>query len=214
MAPRAKDFFHAIRLHGGHAVFTSTPRRPTFVVDIVIADGSELKDRLVREGLDPGEVILKYCWPRYRPPLGSGIRSKFKSESLFAQFERLITMHHEAPSGFPMPVATVRSIDGGFAGYILEYIEGETLQNIISFGMLKEARRQLGIVESTITKLHIKGMSHGDINSSNIIAADDGRTVLIDPVPNPGPGTKLQDEICIGQIRKQIDTYDHRHFAL
>ena len=43
------------------------------------------------------------------------------------------------------------------------------------------------------------------LDTSNIIVADDGRTVLIDPVANPGPGTKLQDEICIGDIRRQID---------
>jgi len=213
LAPRGKDIFHAIRLYGRHAALSSTPRRPKFVVDIMISDRSELRDRLLKEGLDPGEVIFKYCWPRYAPPLGSGIRSKFNSESLSVQFERLIAMHHEAPARIPMPVAIVKSVDGEFAGYILEYVEGETLQTLISVGMVSEARRHLAIVEDTIMRLHAKGMAHGDINSSNVIAADDGRTVLIDPVPNPGSGTKLQDEICIGQIRRQIDLDDHQQSA-
>jgi hypothetical protein len=214
LKPRGKDILHAVGLYSRRAVSSYAPRRPKFVVDIVISDSSELRDRLLKEGLDPGEVVLKYCWRRYAPPLGSGIRSKFNSESLSAQFERLIAMHRLAPARFPMPVATVKSTDGGFAGYVLEYVEGETLQSIISAGMLTEARRQLDIVEDTIVKLHARGMSHGDINSSNVIAADDGRTILIDPVPNPGPGTKLQDDICIQDIRKEIDLHDHPHLVV
>jgi septin family protein len=38
-----------------------------------------------------------------------------------------------------------------------------------------------------------------------VIAADDGRTLLIDPVANPGFGAKLQDELCLEQIKKEID---------
>lgn len=183
------------------------------MVEIMIADGGELKDTLLREGLDPGEVIFKYCWHRYAPPVGSGIRAKAKFESLVAQFERLIAMHREAPSTIPMPVATVKSTDGEFAGYIIEYVEGRTLQTLISNGMVAEARRQLDIVETTIGKFHAKGMPHGDLNASNIIVADDGRTVLIDPVANPGSGTKLQDEICLDHLRKQIDGFEHPRSA-
>jgi hypothetical protein len=200
-----KNLLHSIRRPRKQAAFTPPPRRPTFFVEIVIADGSELRDSLVREGLAPGEVIFKYCWPRYAPPLGSGIRAKGKSESLVGQFERLLAMHREAPSRFPLPVATVKSTEGGFAGYVLEYVEGDTLQTLIALGMLEQARRQLESVEVTVGRLHGRGMPHGDLNASNIIAADDGRTVLIDPVANPGAGTKLQDEICIAEIRRQID---------
>jgi hypothetical protein len=213
LAARGKNFLHAMTLYRRSRASAPAPRRPRFLVDIMIADGSELRARLVGEGLAPEEVILKYCWPRYAPPPGSGIRSKGKSESLLVQFERLIAMHYEAPSRFPMPVATVKSTDGEFAGYILEYVQGETLQTLISTGMLDEARRQLDIVEITLAKLHARGMPHGDVNASNIIAADDGRTVLIDPVANPGPGTRLQDELCIADIRRQIDGREHQQLV-
>jgi RIO-like serine/threonine protein kinase len=176
-----------------------------FVVEIAIASGAELKDRLLEQGLSPDEVILKYCWPRYAPPPDSGIRAIVKSESLGAQFERVVAMHREAPAGFPMPVATVTSAEGEFVGYLLEYVSGETLQSLIALGMLDEARRRLGVVEAIVARLHAKSIAHGDLNASNIVAADDGRTLLIDPVANQGPGTMLQDELCMRQIRRQLD---------
>jgi aminoglycoside phosphotransferase (APT) family kinase protein len=175
------------------------------MLDIVATDGGALLDRLVEQGISADEVILKYCWRRYAPPPGTGLRSLVKSENLVLQFERLIAMHREAPSSFPMPVATVRSPDGAFAGYLMEYVGGETLRALIAAGMLQEAGRQLDLVEAVVRKLHGKAMPHGDINPSNVIAADDGRTVLLDPVASPGPGLELQDRICIDEIRQQIE---------
>jgi len=187
------------------AVGSAPARRPRFVADIVIASGGELKDRLLEQGLSPEEVILKYCWPRYAPPREAGIRSMAKSENLGAQFGRLIALHREAPAAFPMPVGTVSSAEGEFVGYILEYVPGETLRTLLAMAMLGEARRQLALVETTVSKLHAKGMPHGDLNPSNIIAADDGRTVLIDPVANPRAGTLLQDALCLAQMRQEIE---------
>ena len=177
-------------------------RRPVYVVDIALANGAELRDRLLEQGLAPDEVIFKYFWPRYEPPADSGIRSFVKSENLGLQFERLIAMHQEAPSAVPMPLATVRNVEGELVGYLLERIEGETLQNLIDLGALDEARRRLDAVEKTVAALHAKSLPHGDLNASNIVAADDGRTLLIDPVGNPGPGTKLEDEICLRKLRE------------
>jgi len=177
-------------------------RRPVYVVDIALANGAELRERLLEQGLAPDEVIFKYFWPRYEPPADSGIRSFVKSENLGLQFERLIAMHQEAPSAVPMPLATVRNVDGELVGYILERVEGETLQALIDFGALDEARRRLDAVQRTVAALHAKSLPHGDLNASNIVAADDGRTLLIDPVGNPGPGTKLEDELCLRKLRE------------
>ena len=204
MAWRWRNILSATGDRRGHRGASRALPRPRFLTTIVVSDGSELKARLRAEGLDGDDIVLKYCWPRYAPPPGSGIRAIAKSENLVLQFERLIEMHRVAPSSFPMPVATVKSDDGGFVGYILEYVEGNTLRSLLASGMLDEAGRQMDIVEATIAKLHARSMPHGDINPSNIIAADDGRTLLIDPVANLGPGTRLQDELCIAEIRRQI----------
>jgi hypothetical protein len=177
-------------------------RRPVFVVDISLASGAELKDRLREQGLSPDEVVFKYHWPRYAPPPDDGILSLVKSENLGWQFERLIAMHRVVPSAVPMPLAMVRNVEGELVGYILERVEGETLQFLIDLGALDEARLQLDAVEKTVATLHAEAVPHGDLNASNIIAADDGRTILVDPVANPGPGTTLEDQICLRRLRE------------
>jgi len=179
--------------------------KPAFLIEVVVSSGSEIEQRLTEQGLAPGEVVLKYCWPRYAPPVDSGIRSIGKLDNLGQQFERLVGMHRAVPSSIPLPLGVVRSSAGEFVGYVLEYAEGDTLETLLSLGALREAERRLVIVEETLEKLHARSIAHGDVNPSNVIAADDGRTLLIDPVPVPGPGMKLQDELCIAAIRKRIE---------
>jgi aminoglycoside phosphotransferase (APT) family kinase protein len=180
------------------------PRRPIFVEDITLASGAELADRLLAQGLLPDEVVFKYVWPTYAPPPDSGIDAREKSENLSWQFERLLAMHRVIPSGVPMPVAIVRSPAHEFIGYLLERVEGETLQRLIAAGALDEARRRLDTVERNVARLHAKSLPHGDLNASNIIAADDGRTLLIDPVAHPSPGTQLSDELCLQELRELL----------
>src|SRR5258708_12347253 len=131
------------------------------------------------------------------------MRSIAKSENLVAQFERLIAMHRDAPSSFPMPLGTVKSPEGEFAGYIIEFVSGDTLGTLLARGAVAEARKQLASVEVVIAKLHAKNMPHGDINPSNIIPADDGRTLLINPVPCPTPGPQPQHPPSLSEFNQQ-----------
>jgi hypothetical protein len=181
------------------------PPRQTSVhaTEIVIADGAELAPRLREQGLDSGEIVFKYHWPRYAP--GAGIRSIVKSEHLLPQFDRLVSMHRLVPSSIPLPVAAVLNPDGEFVGYVLEYVEGVTLRELIADGMVAESRRQLDLVRDIVGRLHAKSVAHGDVNASNVIAADDGRTVLVDPIPFPGRGARLQDELCLDEIARQVE---------
>jgi aminoglycoside phosphotransferase (APT) family kinase protein len=178
--------------------------RARFVVDITLADGAELPDRLREQGISPEEVVFKYFWPRYRPPADSGVPSLVKSEHLGLQFERLVAMHREAPASVPLPVASVTSSDGELVGYLLEYVEGETLQALIARGERGRASRHLEAVERTMARLHARSMPHGDLTPANILVADDGRTLLIDPVANPQPGTTVQDELCLKELRELL----------
>jgi serine/threonine protein kinase len=188
------------------AALPSEKAKPAFLTEIVVSSGSEIPERLAEQGLAPDEIVLKYCWPSYAPPLDSGIRLIGKLENLGQQFDRLLAMHRAVPSSIPMPVGVVRSSEGRFVGYVLEYARGETLETLISLGLAMEAARRLDLVEETLRKLHAKSIAHGDVNPMNVIAADDGRTLLIDPVPVPGPGTRLQDELCVTWIRRRIET--------
>jgi serine/threonine protein kinase len=178
-------------------------RSSIHVVEVVVAEGAELKPRLLEQGLDCDEIVFKYHWPRYAPPEGVGIRSLVKSEHLRPQFDRIVEMHGIVPSSIPLPVAPVRNPEGEFVGYILEYVEGVTLRELLADGMLAEAGRQLERVEHAVAKLHAKSVVHGDLNATNIVAADDGRTVLLDPLPFPRPQLKLQDELLLDDLRRQ-----------
>lgn len=182
----------------------SSARRPRYVVDIEIADGSELRAALRRQGLAPDEVIFKYFWPRYAPPVELGIQSLLKSENLAGQFDRLVAMHRIVPSAIPLPVGLVRNTSGELVGYVLERVDGVTLQELLDVGAFVEARRRLAALERTVAKLHLKAIAHGDLNAYNVIASDDGRTILIDPVGNPGPGTMLQDELSLSELRALV----------
>ena len=175
------------------------------MVDIVVADGNELKARLVEQGLDPGEIVFKYHWPRYAPPTGAGIRSLVKSEHLRPQFERIVEMHAIVPSSIPLPVAQVRNSDQVFVGYILEYVEGVTFDELLRTGMLGEARRQLERVRDVVARLHGKNVVHGDLNAWNVVVADDGRTVLLDPAPFARPELALQDELCLDEMARRVE---------
>jgi len=126
------------------------PSKPLFLIEIVVSSGREIEQRLAEQGLAPGEIVLKYCWPRYAPPVDSGIQLIGKLENLGQQFERLIAMHRAVPSSIPMPVGVVKSSEGEFVGYALEYARGDTLETLISLGLLDEAARRLGIVEETV----------------------------------------------------------------
>jgi serine/threonine protein kinase len=171
----------------------------------VISDGAELPARLLAQGLDTDEILFKYFWPRYAPPPAAGIRSIVKSEHLRPQFDRLVAMHRIVQSSIPMPLGAVLNPDGDFVGYILEWVSGITLHELLEAGMLEEARRQLDQVEAAVARLHAKSVSHGDINGSNVIAADDGRTLLIDPIPFPNQGSRLQDDLCLEELRRRLD---------
>jgi len=173
-------------------------------VDVEIGSGGELVERLRAQGVAPDEVVFKYFWPRYAPPPEAGILSLLKSESLSLQFERLLEMHRVIPSGIPLPVGMVRNEEGETVGYLLERVAGVTFRELIEVGAYEEARRRLDVVERNVGKLHAKKIAHGDLNASNIIASDDGRTLLIDTVATPGPGTMLQDELSLGELRAML----------
>jgi aminoglycoside phosphotransferase (APT) family kinase protein len=178
------------------------------VVDLEVADGAELREVLRRQGLAPDEVLFKYLWPRYAPPPDSGIRSLLKSENLAGQFERLVAMHRVVPSAIPLPVGLVRNTSGELIGYVLERVDGVTLRDLVDAGAFAEAQRRLAAVEHAIAKLHAKSIAHGDLNAYNVIASDDGRTILIDPVGHPGPGTMLQDELSLAELRALVPGQD------
>ena len=72
----------------------------------------------------------------------------------------------------------------GTAYYVMEYIEGESLQSLVSRkGALDEttARRYIGQVADALAYIHERNTLHLDIKPSNImVRKSDGRAILID----------------------------------
>jgi tRNA A-37 threonylcarbamoyl transferase component Bud32 len=83
---------------------------------------------------------------------------------------------------------------------VVERVDGQTVGQLVDRGLLDEARRCLGRVEAVVARPHARSLPHGDLTMANIIAADDGRTVLIDPVAVAQRGTALQDELCLRHL--------------
>ena len=169
-------------------------------VDILVSTGLDVAERLQEQGVAEGEAMFKCGWPRFAPPVETGVRCLQSSESLVLQFERLVAMHDCVPSAIPLPIGVVRSRDAGFVGYVVERVDGPTLGQLVDHGFLDEARRCLRRVEAVVARLHARSLPHGDLTMANIIAADDGRTVLIDPVPVAQRGTALQDKLCLRHL--------------
>jgi hypothetical protein len=181
------------------------PRRPRFVADLAIASGDELVGALRAHGLAPEDVVFKHHWPRYAPPPGSGLLVLHKSESLSLQFERLLALHAVVPGSVPAPLGTVRNPEGDFVGYLLERVDGETLASLLGRGALVESRRLLTAVERAVAKLHAASVPHGDLTAANLLAADDGRAILFDPVAGASESLLLQDELCLRELRALVD---------
>ena len=100
-------------------------------------------------------------------------------------------MHAIVPSSIPLPVAQVRNPDREFVGYILEYVAGRDVQRAAPDGDARRGeaaarpRARSGGEGSTA-----KNVVHGDLNPWNVVVADDGRTVLLDPVPFAKPAAR------------------------
>src|SRR5262245_21213174 len=110
--------------------------QPSFIFDVTLASGAQLEDKLLAQGLSPDEVVFKFHRPSYAPPPGAGIPSLVKSENLGRQVERLIAMHEVVPASVPMPIGTVRDEGGELVGYLLEFVDGETLRELIEVGAI------------------------------------------------------------------------------
>jgi RIO-like serine/threonine protein kinase len=60
-------------------------------------------------------------------------------------------------------------------------------------------------VRDVVARLHGKNVVHGDLNPWNVVVADDGRTVLLDPVPFAKTELALQDELCLDEMGRQVE---------
>jgi TP53 regulating kinase and related kinases len=120
------------------------------------------------------QVLVKARLPkRYRP------------EQLDLSIRRYRTVHepqlmHEAKrAGVPTP--TLFMVDVENATITMEYIKGEQVKQFLNSNVPKVKRQDLcAKIGELIGRLHVHGVIHGDLTTSNMILTSEGRIFFVD----------------------------------
>jgi TP53 regulating kinase and related kinases len=122
---------------------------------------------------DGRHVVIKTRLPKlYRPPqLDQTIRH-------YRTVHEPQLMHNAKRAGVPTP--TIYLVDVENATITMEYVKGKQVKQLLDG--LPEAERQTLCVQigELVAQLHMHGLVHGDLTTSNMILAGDGRIFLVD----------------------------------
>ena len=170
---------------------------------IVARRGDSLMRELQRREIDPQNVFFKYRRGYYRlaipfRDLHGGTRivtspfQKFNEhpDSVLLEYAMLCGIHKVVPENVATPLALVKDRNGYVVGYVLRYVEG-------SPGAFEPLPKEIGNIPQekfevirklmpVIYEMQAHSVGHNDLDDRNknvIIAAQDGRVVLIDPWP-------------------------------
>jgi TP53 regulating kinase-like protein len=109
---------------------------------------------------------------------------KYRQPALDWQIRTYRTIHepqlmHEAKkAGVPTP--TLFLIDDKKATIIMQYIEGKQVKQLLSEVSGSERQRLCRGIGRLIGKLHMFGLIHGDLTTSNMILRSDGNIFFVD----------------------------------
>jgi TP53 regulating kinase-like protein len=109
---------------------------------------------------------------------------KYRPEKLDFTIRRYRTIHepqliHEAKrAGVPTPIIFMVNVEN--ATITMEFIEGKQIKQILN-DLSEVEREKLCIrIGEAVAKLHIKGIVHGDLTTSNMILTGEGQIFFID----------------------------------
>lgn len=187
------------------------------------------------------ELFFKYRL-RYRDDYAGELRKgdlriHKKSTSDFngiaLEFTMLCDIYNVVPGNVATPIALVRrselgeyesainSINGySVAGYITEYIAGQTLAAYYEkaiFGtpiVVEEFTALARQLIEVLNKLNKEGIGHGDANFRNVIVTNNGVLKLIDPLPL-NQNLELARVFAIGEDTARVSNMTHmiRHMV-
>ena len=118
-------------------------------------------------------VVIKQRLPKaYRPPqLDQTIRR-------YRTVHEPQLMHEAKRAGVPTPAIFMVDVDNAII--VMEYIEGHQVKLLLD-GFNKEDRAELCCkIGGEIAKLHIHGIVHGDLTTSNLILSREGTLFFVD----------------------------------
>lgn len=138
--------------------------------------------KLVKKGAEASLFLVE--WQGRRAVVKTRLRKKYRPVSLDQQIRTYRTVHepqllHEAKcAGVPTPI--VYMVDLEKASIIMEFVEGKQVKQLL--GQVTESRRRelcrrIGVL---IGKLHLRGIIHGDLTTSNMILSSKGTIFFVD----------------------------------
>lgn len=109
------------------------------------------------------------------------------------------------------PGASVRLVyrQRAWQGVLLPYVPGESLSGLLASRVegslpLHEARLAFLAILRSLERLHERGAYHGDLHEGNIMLSRCGtgfRAAFIDPLPQPGAVSALQERDLVEAVR-------------
>jgi TP53 regulating kinase-like protein len=119
------------------------------------------------------KVIIKMRFPKkYRPArLDLEIRS-------YRTVHEPQLMHEAKRAGVPTP--TIFLVDVKNAVIVMEFIEGKQVKQLLGDLSEKERRKVCVGIGELIGRLHMQGVIHGDLTTSNMILNSEGKVFLVD----------------------------------
>jgi len=150
-------------------------------------------------------VIIKTRFPKkYRPArLDLEIRS-------YRTMHEPQLMHEAKRAGVPTP--TIFLVDLKNAVIVMEFIEGKQVKQLLGDLLEKERKKVCVRIGELIGRLHMQGVVHGDLTTSNMILNSEGNIFLVDF----GLGEKTMELEARGvdlHLMKRALQSTHYHFA-
>ncbi len=138
--------------------------------------------RLFKKGAEASLFLAE--WHGRKAVIKVRIPKRYRPAELDLQIRSYRTVHepqlmHEAKAaGVPTPLIYMVNVPD--ATIIMEYIEGQQIKQLLNKAS-KADRHDLCVeIGESAAHLHRSGLIHGDLTTSNMIQAQDGRIVFVD----------------------------------
>jgi TP53 regulating kinase-like protein len=137
---------------------------------------------LLKKGAE-ASLFLAY-WHGKRVVIKARLPKKYRPAELDAAIRGYRTVHepqlmHEAKkAGVPTP--SIFLVDVKNAAITMEFVEGKQVKRLLGSISTKERRKLCVKIGELIGKLHVHGVIHGDLTTSNMILNAEGKIFLVD----------------------------------
>jgi len=140
-------------------------------MNIILKKGAEAS--LYLANWHDKKVVIKQRLPKaYRPPqLDQTIRR-------YRTVHEPQLMHEAKQAGVPTPA--IFMIDVENSTIIMEYVEGQQLKAVLDTINAEDRAKLCRKIGSEVAKLHMHGIVHGDLTTSNMILNDQGILFFVD----------------------------------